>query len=236
SFEQELVQPTAVYPPQELPSVVSNPSLLGNGRAKSNFIEVNYSVNLLRADYNPYPLTGYKLEGFSQLRLGGGLDMFQIGGNTTFSWPIMKRTYLQFQNAVAYTPKQNLPYYNVKMMGYGALTMQGLENYVVDGSFGAMFRFTPKYQVFDFHLRNLVKNKNYNDIPVKVFLKAYGNVGYVFNQNNDVRYNNMMPNRVLHTAGFGVDFLTIYDLVLKLEYSYNQFGESGFFIRTATDF
>ena len=235
-FDTALVQPTTTYPPQELPTVVPNPELLGNGRTHSNFIDIHYSVNLLRADYNPYPLRGYKIEGFSFLRLGGGLNMFQMGGNATASWPVMKNTYLQFQNAIAYTPNQKQPYYNLKMMGYGALTMQGLENYVVDGSFGTMFRFTPKYQLLNFHIRNLVKNKNYNDIPVKVFLKAYGNLGYVFNSNNDPKQNNIMPNRLLRTAGFGVDFLTIYDLVLKLEYSYNQFGQSGFFIRTASDF
>jgi opacity protein-like surface antigen len=162
--------------------------------------------------------------------------MFQIGGNSTAAWEVMKNTYLNFQSAFAYTPNQKQPYYNLKMMGYGALTMQGLETYVVDGSFGAMLRMTPKYQLLNFHIRNFVKNKNYNDIPVRVFLKAYGNIGYVFNNNNNPDLQNTMPNKFLHTAGFGIDFITIYDVVLKLEYSYNQFGQKGFFIRTASDF
>jgi hypothetical protein len=236
AFDSALVQPMVPFPPGDLPPVVPNPNLLRNGRRKASFVELAYTAQLLRADYNPYPLRGYKLDSYATLRLGGGLDMFQIGGNATASWEVMKKTYLQFQHALAYTPNQTQPYYNLKMMGYGALTMQGLENYVVDGTFGAMFRMTPKYRLLNFHLRNLVRNKDYNDIPVRVFLKAYGNLGYVFNNNDVPAFNNIMPNRLLRSAGLGVDFVTIYDVVLKLEYSFNQFGERGFFIRTASDF
>ena len=235
-FDTTLVQPTSFPLPIPLPAILPNAELLGNGRSTASYVDLNYSVSLLKADYNPYPLRGYKIDLYAVARVGSGLTMFQIGGNSTTAMEIMKNTFLNFQSAFVYTPNQTQPYYNLKMMGYGALTMQGLENYVVDGTFGAMFRMTPKYQLLNFHIRNFVKNKNYNDIPVRVFLKVYGNIGYVFNSNNNPELENMMPNKLLHTAGFGIDFITIYDVVLKLEYSYNQFGQKGFFIRTASDF
>ena len=64
-------------------------------------------------------------------------------------------------------------------------------------------------------------------------LKAYGDLGYSYLPNPG---NSRLNNKLLRTWGAGVDVLTIYDVVLKLEYSFNQLGEKGLFIHTATDF
>jgi hypothetical protein len=39
----------------------------------------------------------------------------------------------------------------------------------------------------------------------------------------------MLTNRFLYTGGFGIDVLTIYDWVIRLEYSFNQLNERAFF-------
>jgi len=40
----------------------------------------------------------------------------------------------------------------------------------------------------------------------------------------------------LRTAGIGLDIVSIYDFVFRLEYSFNQFGDKGFAFRTRGDF
>jgi hypothetical protein len=65
-------------------------------------------------------------------------------------------------------------------------------------------------------------------IPFKVFMKAYGDVGYSYNKNNYTA--NSLTNKFLYTGGFGIDILTIYDVVFRLEYSFNQMGERAMFI------
>jgi hypothetical protein len=104
---------------------------------------------------------------------------------------------------------------------------------VADGSLATMLRTTLRHEVLKFTVKNILRSKSHNEIPFRFFVKTYGNLGYAYNKNPG---NNYMNNQLLSTAGFGLDILTIYDLVLKLEYSYNQFGEKGFFIHTATDF
>jgi len=46
----------------------------------------------------------------------------------------------------------------------------------------------------------------------------------------------MLNNKYLHTWGIGLDILTIYDVVLKFEYSFNQLGDKGFYFHTREDF
>jgi len=40
----------------------------------------------------------------------------------------------------------------------------------------------------------------------------------------------------MYTGGFGIDMKTIYDIILRFEYSFNQKGESGFFFHVKNDF
>ena len=102
--------------------------------------------------------------------------------------------------------------------------MQGLEYYVVDGTAGGMIRGTLRHQVYKFTIKNLFKSKSHNSIPFTFYLKAYGNLGYVYNKNPGTSY---MNNMLLRTGGFGLDILTIYDWVIKLDFSFNQFDSGG---------
>ncbi|MGI8636840.1 MAG: POTRA domain-containing protein, partial [Segetibacter sp.] len=61
-------------------------------------------------------------------------------------------------------------------------------------------------------------------IPFRVFLKAFGDLGYSYTPNYGI---SRLNNKLLHTYGFGVDIVTFYDIVLRFEYSYNQLGESA---------
>ncbi len=46
-----------------------------------------------------------------------------------------------------------------------------------------------------------------------------------------------MNNQLLKTAGFGLDILTIYDWVIKLDVSFNQFDNGGkLYLHTQSDF
>jgi opacity protein-like surface antigen len=167
-------------------------------------------------------------------RISASIPMTQLGGKMQATWRFANKSYLNFQSSFAFTLSgKEQPYYNSRMLGYRSLYMQGLEYYVADGNMAGMIRATLRREILAFTLKNLVRSKSHSVVPFKFFLKTYGNLGYAHSENPG---NNFMNNQLLRTAGFGVDIMMIYDMVLKLEYSYNQFGERGFFIHTATDF
>ena len=45
-----------------------------------------------------------------------------------------------------------------------------------------------------------------------------------------------LSNTLLRTAGVGLDILSIYDLVLKIDYSVNQLGDKGVYLHAGINF
>jgi hypothetical protein len=226
----------ASYNQEQMDSAViaQNPKMFGDGRTSAQFIDLLASYQYFNVDYIPYPLRGWFVEYYGLKRISGSIPMTQVGGRMLATWKFAKKSYLNFQSAFAVTLSgREQPYFNSRMLGYRSLYMQGLEYYVADGNMAAMIRTTLRREILAFTLKNLIRSKSHSEIPFQIFLKTYGNLGYAHSKNPG---NNFMNNRLLSTAGFGVDIKMVYDLVMKLEYSYNQFGERGFFIHTATDF
>lgn len=214
--------------------IALNPNMFGEGRTKAEFVDILASYQYFNVDYIPYPLRGWMVDFFALQRFSGSIPLTQFGGKMQATWRFAHKSYLNFQSSFAFTLSNKAqPYFNSRMLGYRSLYMQGLEYYVADGNMAAMIRSTLRREVIAFTLKNLIRSKSHSEIPFRIFLKTYGNLGYAHNKNPG---NNFMNNQLLRTAGFGIDIMMVYDLVLKLEYSYNQFGERGFFIHTATDF
>lgn len=214
--------------------VALNPNMFGKGRTRAEFVDLHLSYQYLGVDYIPYPLRGWMVDFYSLNRFSASIPLFQLGGRMLATWSFAPKTYVNFQSAFAFNIWQkDQPFFNTRMLGYRSLYMQGLEYYVADGNLAGMIRTTLRREILAFTLRNVVPYKSHADIPFRFFLKTYGNLGYAHNPNPGTSF---MNNRLLRTAGLGLDVLTVYDLVLKLEYSFNQFGESGFYIHTATSF
>jgi len=55
-------------------------------------------------------------------------------------------------------------------------------------------------------------------------------MGFADNFYTDPAMNNQLENSLLIGYGLGIDFVTYYDLVFRLEYSMNRMNEHGFFI------
>jgi hypothetical protein len=60
-------------------------------------------------------------------------------------------------------------------------------------------------------------------------------VGYAKHTLN-LEGNATLADRWLIGTGFGLDFVTMYDFVIRAEYSFNNIGESGFFLSLSSDF
>jgi hypothetical protein len=214
--------------------IALNPKIFGDGRSTAEYVDVLANYQYLNLDYIPYPLRGWMVDVYALQRFSASIPMLQIGGKGQGTWSFAPKTYINFQSAVAWTlGRREQPFYNSRMLGYRSLYMQGLEMYVADGNLAGVLRTTLRRQLLSFSLQNIIRSKSHSEIPFRIFVKTYGNLGYAHHPNPG---NNFINNQLLRTGGFGIDIAMVYDMVLKLEYSFNQFGGSGFFIHTATDF
>lgn len=214
-----------------------NPNFFGGGKLSESFLDVSYDYQLNYVDIRSYPLTGWLIDVSGLKRFNTDLSLLAFGGKALYSWKISpySKTYFTIQAAGIAKFQTGQPYYNSHLMGYGDLSMKGLEYYVIDGSAGGYVRGMLRQKVFGFNLNTHLNSKAYHTIPFSFYAKTYTDVGYVYNSNAGIT-NSMLNNKMLNTGGFGLDIVTIYDIAIKLEYSFNQLGGRGLFIHTSADF
>jgi hypothetical protein len=112
-------------------------------------------------------------------------------------------------------------------MGYGDYYLRGLELQVIDGVASAMTRLTLKKKIWSVRLPFPFGKEKGNGIPLSLFAKTYADAGYVHTLE---QYRSQLNNKLLYAGGLGIDLLTLYDLSLRLEYSFNQLGQNGLFL------
>ena len=209
-----------------------NPKYYPENKSRVRFPGISYSIQYFNVDYIPYPLKGFLGDAYIFNRLSKDY-MTQVGFKGTYTKEVFKKSYLQFQGAASIKLPFKQAYYSLGMFGSSDFYLRGLEPYVIQGVVGGFGRATVIKQALSFRIKNPIKSQSHDKIPFKFMLKAYGDLGYSYLPNPG---NSRLNNKLLRTWGAGVDVLTIYDVVLKLEYSFNQLGEKGLFIHTATDF
>lgn len=90
---------------------------------------------------------------------------------------------------------------------------------------------------------NFIKTDKFNTLPIAFYINAHIDFGYSVDNRTNVsptlipnsgnefqEFTNPLANRILNGYGIGIDFVSYYDFVFRLEYSVNHRGEGGFYI------
>jgi outer membrane protein assembly factor BamA len=211
---------------------ILNPKFFNNGNTKIIYPELTYSIDYNNIDFVSYPLKGFLGEAsLSRKGINSDMNLWQLEARGTRGWEIAKKTYFGMQGYFVLKLPFDQPYYNQRMFGYGDMYLRGLENYVIDGVAAAMVRNTIRREVLSFDMPFITKA--HSKIPFKIYLKAYGDMGYSHNKNFP---ENSLVNRMLYTCGAGLDIVTLYDVAFRFEYSFNQLGQKGLFLHFKNDF
>ena len=210
--------------------IIANKNYYGVNVNKLSYADFFYSLQYFNTNYNVYPTKGFI----------GGLTIFKRGLNSIsdftqvsigvsvikpISKPVFFRTSLNATIKFPYSPN----YVNQNLFGYGDFQIRGLENYVVDGSAGILSKNTLTVKMFDINLKLPIKSKTLNVIPFKFYGKFFSDFGY---SHNPYVNNDLLSNKLMYSYGFGLDIVSIYDFVFKIEYSFNQLGSQGFNVGT----
>lgn len=220
--------------PDTILSQAFNPEYFGSSRTTTQFIDLSYVFQFTNVNNINYPLRGtmYKINLYKRgLEITGGLNMFSfdIVYKKFLSHP--HHFYTSFQLFSKIKLPFDQPYINQKAMGYGNYYLRGLEYYVVDGPASGLTQFTLSKKIASFKIPVPLKNRWVPYIPFNIYGKSFADAGYAYSLKN---YTTMLNNKLLYTAGFGLDILSLYDLRLSIECSYNQLGEKGLFLHTQT--
>jgi hypothetical protein len=210
-----------------------NPDYFPNNATSVSFPELSYKLEYFNVDYNPYPQKGFMGE-VSLLKRGlnDKMNMWQLGYRGSQNVKLSSKASYSFQsNGILRLPFDQ-PYTNQRMFGYGDFYLRGLEQYVIDGVAGILFKNTFRRKILSFNILSPF-NTSFQKIPFNFYAKTYADAGYSHGTSSESNY---LVNRMMYTAGFGIDMVTIYDVILRFEYSFNQMGQSGFFFHVKNDF
>jgi len=212
---------------------VLNPYYFNNNKTAVIFPELSYVLNYNNVDYVPYPLNGFLFEtGILQRGINADMNMTQLYVKTVEGIPLAKKLYFVSQNYAIIRLPFDQPFYNQQLLGYGDFYLHGFEKYVVDGVAGGLARNTLLRELFNFSIPFL-RGTTHDRIPFRIYAKTFFDFGYVYNKNFTA---NSLVNRMLYSGGVGVDMVTFYDFVFRVEYSINQLGEKGLFFHIRNDF
>jgi outer membrane protein assembly factor BamA len=200
-----------------------------------SYPEFSYSVQYYNSDYNAYPTRGFIGDATLLKRgISNDINLTQLQYHANYAVPLSPKTHFLFQSAGILKVPFDQPYYNQQLFGYGDAYLRGLEYYVLDGVAGIMGRATLHQQIFAMILKTPPKSKKEVVIPFRFYLKAGGDLGYVYSR---APGNDLLCNKLVYTETVGLDIvIPSYDIVFKFNYSFNQLGQSGVFFHVRTDF
>ncbi|HAE30284.1 MAG TPA: hypothetical protein DCF89_04140, partial [Flavobacteriales bacterium] len=142
---------------------------------------------------------------------------------------IHKRFYGAIGIAGKTTLQADIPYFLQRGLGYEH-QIRGYEYYVLDGNHYGIGKSNIKAELIPkkTHVMSKIKNQRFNKLYFALYANLFADVGYVIN--NFSGSVNSYCNQWLYSCGAGLDFLTYYDTVIRLEFSFNKQKESGFFL------
>lgn len=205
-----------------------------NGNANTTrYLSLVYSVTWDKRNLRSFPTDGH----FAELRLDryglGLLDENSPDITTAYleatRWFALNERFTLSLGARGKSTFGRQPYYVQQGLGYRN-AVRGYEYYVIDGDHYALGKanflfalFKPKTFRVEF-----IPIESFRTVYFALYLDAFVDAGYVW----DSRYadQNFLANSPMSGYGLGLDLVTSYDQVARLEYTFNALGESGFFL------
>ncbi len=211
-----------------------NPDYFVNGQTKESYPTLVLQYRDDNRDFRNYPLKGYF---FNLDFVKNGFGLSKYDPSLTYVvlqykkfWELNRQWHVAASAKFKVSGQNDVPYYNQLALGYGGDLLRGYEYYVINGENFALFKTNLKFTLVKPGNIELPVNltRRFTKIPYALYINAFSDAGYV--RNKRFSQNNPLSNSWQYSYGVGLDYVTYYDIVLRLDLAVNKFGESGFFI------
>lgn len=213
-----------------------NPGYFVKGRKFCSYPSVYYKFKADFRDAKYYPLTGWYLDA----------EIFQAGfgssGDNTLTDGWIKSTSRVYRKlnhrwyagasliARISTTSDNSYFMNTAL-GYNRDFVRGYEYYVVDGTHFGVLKTSVKYALVPERTIKIdfIPTEKFSLVHYAAYLTWFGDAGYVI-KNESVNNQNKLPGTMLLGSGIGLDIVTYYDKVMRIEFAMNRKGEAGVYV------
>jgi outer membrane protein assembly factor BamA len=217
-----------------------NSEFFTNTTPVQQHIGIGWSYRYDRRDYQPYPMKGYvfEVEGFK-----AGLNLLPnepslTGFSTTVRGykPLSKRWNIAAGLRGRLMQRIRGPFFNQRALGYGSDYIRTYDYYVINGQNFALFKSNLKYTLMPVRIYHLpvLRSDKFKKIPMSFHLNGFFDAGYA--RDRFYAEGNPLSNKLQYSYGIGIDYVTYYDLVFRLEYGNNRISEPGLFFHIGASF
>jgi hypothetical protein len=221
--------------------LVLNPNYYTNASTSQRFTSLSYSFNSEHRDVVAYPLKGYQFT-FSISKSGffsESVNQFELNSTYAKHWPLKSKFYLSNLSAGYISTPSTQPYSFFSALGYRGQVVRGYEIYVIEGPQFLLNKTTLKKKIFQHAWRvEAMPLEQFRYFPLAIYLKGFTDLGYVTNYDyySEQGLNTKLTGKMLVGAGVGIDIVTFYDAVFRIEYTFTREGTQGFFINLKKEF
>ncbi len=219
--------------------IALNPNYFRGGVYEQRSFILGYSFVSDHRDIIAYPLNGYRFK-ISAIKKGlgifGDVNMFNIFSSYSKYWELNKRFFISNHSStyISFPSKQD--YANSTGLGYGTEIVRGFELNTIEGKSYFLNKTSFKKE-----LLSITKNvdaiplEQFQTFPLSIYLKTYFDFGLVNNLEGGDQ-NTRLTNKFIWGSGIGLDFFTMYDLVIRTEFTVNSEFQNGFYINFRKEF
>lgn len=215
-------------------SVVSlNPHYLGDSVSFAHSLSLSYFLKIDHRNYAAYPLQGYyfDVEG-KYIR-----TLRQENPHGTFAWlrstfrkyyQLAHRWYYAFAVTGFSCTRSQYPFYiNEASLGFDRFHVRGYEKYLFKTQHYLLGKQNIKFALLKDHVFRLfgIKNDSFGKVPLSLFLTLFSDAAIY----DDTLFSptKNLEKSLLFSAGLGLDIVTYYERVLRIELTCNRNSEWG---------
>lgn len=219
---------------------VIGPGYFSGNKSSTGFFSLHYTFVSDHRDIKAYPLKGYLL-GADISQFGLGVLSEESSGflraelELRYYHTISKKWFAGFWAKTRLASSYLQPYYLQRGLGYGNDYVRGFEYYVVDGQQTFLTKLFIKYQLMAPKTLEMgFGGDRFGKTHHAFYLNFFVDGGYV----SDQLYtkDNPLANRALGGIGLGLDYVTYYDRVFRVEAALNSKNEPGVFFHYGIPF
>ncbi len=211
-----------------------NPLFSFAGKTANRFLGFSYLLKYDFRDYIHYPLEGYYIDARISKR---GLGIFmpwrkgnmEISGNARKFISLNRRFFLAGGVYFRHSLWQNTPYFLSPELGNMFHLVRGYEDFTIRGQSYALYKMNLKYNLLKpvtYRFKGI--REEFGKTHLALYINLFGDAGYMKNSFNPRL--NSLGDRLLIGGGMGLDIVTYYDKVLRIEFSYHKDGYWGVYI------
>jgi hypothetical protein len=216
--------------------LIENENFTSDGSTTSQYLSFKYVFTNDHRDFKSYPLKGYYID-FGMRKYGlwtfktNTLNDLEIFATFRKFWELNPRVF--FASGInGKISAGTQPYFILRGIGWDRDIVRSYEYYLVDARHFVILKNNIKFAIIPTRVKDLsfIKTEKFGKVFYALYLNVFVDGGYGVYKQDFGRETNDLQNTLLLGYGAGFDFVTYYDVVVRLDFSVNFKNETGIFV------